>query len=254
MDSPLVEAAEILSRCRQLVVFTGAGMSKESGIATFREAQQGLWQNYDPHELATIEGFRRNPQLVWSWYQERFGHISDVEPNAGHRAIAALEQHIRRVVVITQNIDNLHREAGSSDIIELHGNWRLYKCLNGHSGFTLDDFGEQTEIPPRCPQCSAMLRPDVVWFGEMLPEDAIERAFDECRWCDVILVVGTSGLVQPAASLPQRAKRSGATIIEVNPERSAITALADVYLRGPAAVVLPALLEHLKAGEEGTQS
>jgi NAD-dependent deacetylase len=253
MDHKTREAASVLSRCRQLVVFTGAGMSKESGIATFREAQQGLWEQYDPHELATIEGFMSNPELVWTWYQDRFGRISDVEPNAGHQAIAELEQHVPRVVVITQNIDNLHREAGSSEVVELHGNWQLYKCLNGHTGFTMDDFCDQAEIPPRCPECSAMLRPDVVWFGEMLPQDAWERAFDECQWASVMLVVGTSGLVQPAASLPYQAKLSGAMIIEVNPERSAITPLAEIYLRGTAAGVLPTLLELMTSPDEDTQ-
>lgn len=253
MDNQTREAAAVLSRCRQLVVFTGAGMSKESGIATFREAQQGLWEQYDPHELATIEGFLGNPELVWSWYQDRFGRIGDVEPNAGHLAIAELEKHVPRVVVITQNIDNLHREAGSGDVVELHGNWQLYKCLNGHTGFTMDDFCEQAEIPPHCPKCSAMLRPDVVWFGEMLPQNAWDRAFDECQWASVMLVVGTSGLVQPAASLPYRAKLSGAVIIEVNPEPTAITSLADIIMRGTAAKVLPALLEQLAAGTEGSQ-
>jgi NAD-dependent deacetylase len=151
------------------------------------------------------------------------------------------------VVVITQNIDNLHREAGSSDIIELHGNWFYYKCLAGHTGFTREDFADQTEIPPLCPRCGAMLRPDVVWFGEMLPADALERAFAEAYLCDAMLVVGTSGTVQPAASLPWRAREGGSPVIEVNPNPSAITGLSTLFLQGPAGEVLPRLVDALAA-------
>jgi NAD-dependent deacetylase len=227
------------------VVFSGAGISKESGIATFREAEEGIWERHDPHELGTLEGFMANPRLVWEWYQHRFGRIADVTTNPGHRAIAALERCLPQVVVITQNIDNLHREAGSSDIIELHGNWRAYRCLQGHTGFTSADFATQTEIPPHCPRCGAMLRPDVVWFGEVLPAEALERAFAESNACDAMLVVGTSGLVQPAASLPWTARRAGSPIVEVNPNPSAITPLADVFLQGPAGEVLPRLVQAL---------
>jgi len=245
MDQLIQQAARILARSQQLVVFTGAGISKESGIATFREAEEGVWERHDPHQLGTLEGFRRDPQLVWEWYQHRFGRISEVTPHPGHRAIAALERYLPRVVVITQNIDNLHREAGSSDIIELHGNWRAYKCLQGHTGFSSDDFATQTESPPRCPRCGAMLRPDVVWFGEMLPAEALERAFAESNGCDAMLVVGTSGLVQPAASLPPTAQRAGSPIIEVNPNPSAITPLSTVFLQGPAGQVLPQVVDVL---------
>lgn len=163
----------------------------------------------------------------------------------GHRAIAALERYLPRVGVITQNIDDLHRAAGSSDVVELHGNWRHYKCLGGHTGFTRADFADQTDLPPRCPRCGALLRPDVVWFGEMLPAEALERAFAESSAGDAMLVVGTSGPVQPAASLPLHAHRAGSPVIEVNPHRSDITPLADVFLQGPAGQVLPRVVDEL---------
>jgi NAD-dependent deacetylase len=247
MKQLMRQAVGILARSQRLVVFTGAGMSKESGIATFREPEEGLWARHDPHELGTLEGFMRNPELVWKWYEHRFGRIGEVTTHAGHRAIAALERHLPRVVVITQNIDNLHREAGSTDIVELHGNWQFYKCLDGHKGFTHADFADQAEAPPPCPVCGAMLRPDVVWFGEVLPAEAVERALDECTLCDAMLVVGTSGLVQPAASLPYYAHRSGSPIIEVNPSPSALTQLADIFLQGPAGKVLPRVVDELSA-------
>ena len=245
MEQLIRRGAEILARSRFLVVFTGSGVSKESGIPTFREAQEGLWARYDPQQLATLEGFMRDPNLVWEWYDHRFGLIEGLEPNPGHLAIAALERYVPRVVVITQNIDNLHQDAGSSDVIELHGNMRRYKCLGGHTGFTRADFAAQTEHPPRCPRCRAMLRPDVVWFGEMLPPEPLERAFAESAACDAMLVVGTSGLVQPAASLPMYARRAGSPIIEVNPNRSDITWMADIFLPGPAGQVLPKLVDAL---------
>lgn len=247
MDELVQQAAQILARSRRLVVFTGSGMSQESGISTFRESYGALWERYDPRELATLQGFMRDPQLVWEWYEHRFGLLQDVVPNPGHRAIADMEQLLPRLVVITQNIDNLHREAGSGDVIELHGNWRTYKCLAGHLGFTRADFEGQPDVPPRCPRCDALLRPDVVWFGEMLPAGALERAFEESRCCDAMLVVGTSGLVQPAASLPALARQAGSPIIEVNPNQSAITPLADVFLQAPAGEVLPDIVEALRS-------
>jgi len=252
MEQLIQRAAEILARSRNLVVFTGSGVSKESGIPTFRDAQEGLWARYDPQQLATVEGFLRDPKLVWEWYDYRFGLLKSVKPNPGHLAIAALERYVPRVVVITQNIDNLHQDAGSSDVIELHGNMRRYKCLAGHTGFTRADFASQKEIPPHCPRCGAMLRPDVVWFGELLPPESLDRAFAESESCDAVLVVGTSGLVQPAASLPSHAHRAGSPIIEVNPHPSAITPLADIFLQGPAGEVLPRLVDALAAvsGEE----
>ncbi len=208
MDRLIQVAARRLTTIRRLVVLTGSGVSRESGIATFRDAQAGLWAKYDPMALATREGFLRDPKMVWEWYSYRFGMVESAQPNPGHFAIAELEKLIPQVVVVTQNIDGLHQAAGSSDVVELHGSIRRYKCLEGlHTGFTRADLVGQVELPPRCPHCGDLLRPDVVWFGEMLPTDALNRAFDLSRECDAMLVVGTSGAVQPAASLPGVAER-----------------------------------------------
>lgn len=249
-DPRVQSATRALARSRRLVVFTGAGVSKESGIATFREPETGLWAQYDPMELATYEAYVRRPAFVWSWYEHRFGAAAAAAPNPGHRAIAELEHLLPRVSVVTQNIDGLHQRAGSSDVIELHGNMLRFKCLSGrHTGFVLDDFAGQDEKPPRCPDCGDPLRPDVVWFGEALPADAIDRAQALSAACDVMLVVGTSGVVYPAAGLPFLAAEAGATVIDVNPERDALAAAAEIFLRGPGGEVLPQLVasvrEHL---------
>lgn len=241
-------AARWLAKCRLVVVLTGAGISKESGIPTFREAQQGLWAQYDPMVLATEAGYLANPALVWEWYAHRFGMVEHALPNPGHRAIAELEQVLPQVVVVTQNVDGLHQAAGSTDVVELHGNIRSFKCLTGrHTGFTRPDFAGQTEIPPRCPRCGDLLRPDVVWFGELLPGAAINRAYDLAAACDAMLVVGTSGVVQPAASLPFIARRAGTPVIDVNPERDEISDAADCFLEGRGGEVLPRLLAELHA-------
>jgi len=233
-------------------VFTGAGVSKESGIATFREPETGLWARFDPMKLATPEAYRRDPEFVWSWYEHRFGAAAAAEPNAGHQAIAELERLLPRVAVVTQNIDGLHQRAGSSDVVELHGSMHRFKCLPGtHTGFARADFAGQTQKPPRCPDCGELLRPDVVWFGEALPGAAIDRAQALSAGCDVMLVVGTSGVVYPAAAMPQLAAQAGALVIDVNPERDALAASAAIFLRGPGGVVLPELVaavrEHLAA-------
>ncbi|MEZ4767572.1 MAG: NAD-dependent deacylase [Caldilineales bacterium] len=242
---PLIrQAASLLADARRLVVLTGAGMSKESGIPTFREAQDGLWARYDPQQLATPQGFRANPALVWDWYQYRLGLVERAEPNPGHLAVAALEDRLPGVVVITQNVDGLHGRAGSRDVLELHGSIRRFKCLRGHGGLSMDDLAGQPDSPPRCPRpgCGALMRPDVVWFGEQLDSGVIQRAFVESEACDVMLIVGTSGVVHPAASLPYQARNRRARIIEVNPTRSELTDLAHVFLQGPAGQVLPTVL------------
>ncbi len=167
-------------------------------------------------------------------------------PNPGHLAIAALEKLRPKVTIITQNIDGLHQAAGSTDVIELHGSILRHRCLRGHRGFDWSDVLEQGEMPPHCPRCHALLRPEVVWFGEALPERELDRAFDLSESCDAMLVVGTSGVVQPAASLPFVAARAGALVIDVNPERTPISELADFYLEGAGGVVLPQLLEALR--------
>jgi NAD-dependent deacetylase len=246
MQQLIAEAARRLAGARCLAVLTGAGVSKESGLATFRDPEQGLWARYDPMQLATIEGFHRDPKLVWEWYEHRFGLARSARPNPGHLAIAALEKLGPKVTVITQNIDGLHQAAGSTDVIELHGSILRHRCLRGHRGFDWSDVLEQGQMPPHCPRCQALLRPEVVWFGEALPERELDRAFELSESCDAMLVVGTSGAVQPAASLPFVAARAGALVIDVNPERTPISALADFYLEGTGGVVLPQLLEALR--------
>jgi NAD-dependent deacetylase len=244
MQDLLQQAAGILSQARRLVVLTGAGISKESGIPTFREAQQGLWAQYDPQRLATMQGFLTNPSLVWDWYQFRLGLVEQAQPNPGHRAIVELEQRLPHVEVITQNVDGLHVQAGSRRVLELHGNIRRFKCLRGHGGLTMADLAGQEATPPLCPHpgCQALVRPDVVWFGENLDYRVLNQAVADSEACDVMLIVGTSGAVQPAASLPYRAWNGRARIIEINPEESELSDLAHVHLTGPAGVLLPQVL------------
>jgi NAD-dependent deacetylase len=240
--------AALIGAARRLVVFTGAGVSKESGLATFREAD-GAWAKYDPQEYASPRGFRAHPEKVWRWYATRRQKIAGVEPNPAHRAIAELEELVPHVVVITQNIDELHARAGSSRVLELHGNVHRYKCSTNCRG---DPTLVPTPLPTteeiqRCPHCGAYARPDVVWFGETLPVEVWEQAAVEVTTCDAMLVVGTSGVVEPAASLPRHAGAAGAFVVEVNPEPTALTSIADVSLRGPAGEVLPRLIGAVRA-------
>jgi NAD-dependent deacetylase len=247
MEELIREAAARLAGVRKLAVLTGSGVSRESGIATFRDPEEGLWARYDPMDLATQEGYLRNPVLVWQWYEHRFGMVEKAAPNPGHLAIAQLERLVPQVTVITQNIDGLHQAAGSTDVIELHGSIRRYRCLGGrHTGFTRADFAEQSSVPPTCPRCGDLLRPEVVWFGEMLPRAALERAFDLAEGCDAMLVAGTSGEVQPAASLPFYTARRGGLVVDVNPERDTIASIADIYLSGRGGSVLPQLVQAIE--------
>jgi NAD-dependent deacetylase len=244
----LARARGLLEGARRLVVFTGAGVSAESGIPTFRDALEGLWARFDPMRLATEAGFRADPPLVWRWYAERRARIAQARPNAAHVAIARAAGGGRTVTVITQNVDGLHQRAGSTDVIELHGSIVQARCLEG-CGAAPDGWQDDTREPPPCPRCGAPLRPCVVWFGEMLPERAFATAEAAARACDAMLVVGTSGLVQPAASLPWTAARSRRPVIVVDPAPTELDAIASVSLRAPAAAVLPALL---RAGGSAT--
>ncbi len=243
----LVRAAGHLANARRVVVSTGAGMSKESGIPTFRDAMEGLWAEFDPQALATEAGFRANPRRVWGWYAWRRRRVTEARPHAGHLAVTELQRILPSVTVVTQNVDGLHAEAGTADVVELHGNIRRVRCLDRGHPFS-GDIPEGEDIdPPPCPQCGSPLRPDVVWFGEMLPEAAVARAWEEAERCDALLLVGTSGTVWPAAELPHVARRGGAAIIEVNPEPSELTGLADVFLRGAAGAILPPLVAEVRA-------
>lgn len=225
---------------RRIAVLTGAGISAESGVPTFRGAN-GLWRQFNPMQLATPEGFFENPRLVWEWYDWRRQRIAAAQPNAGHRALAEWEQEVPHFTLITQNVDGLHQQAGSKRVLELHGSlWRLrcVACSHEEENRTVP----LPSLPPYCPRCGHLLRPDVVWFGEALPEEVFAEAVQEAEQADLFLVVGTSATVQPAASLPLWAKRAGATVVEVNPERTPITLEADLSLRSTAAVGLPRLL------------
>ena len=227
----------------RVVALTGSGVSAESGVPTFREAQTGLWERYDPQELATPEAFSRDPQVVWEWYEWRRDLVMRAEPNPGHRALAKLERWIPDFTLITQNVDGLHERAGSRRTIELHGNILRSRC--SMEGEVVEPEGGDRSEPPRCPRCGAFLRPDVVWFGEMLPHGALESALEAARGCDLFFSVGTSGLVYPAAGLPYGAVQNGAALVEINPNETPLTPYADYSLRGPAGGVLPELLREV---------
>jgi NAD-dependent deacetylase len=246
-DRALLAAARAICDSQRLVVLTGAGISKESGIPTFRDALDGLWARYDPQQLATPEAFRRDPKLVWDWYEYRRGLIARAGPNPGHVAIAELENYLAHVVVITQNIDGLHAAAGSHDVIAMHGDIWRNKCFANCQGeptpINVDELAWDRESgPPTCPYCGAYVRPDVVWFTELLSPAALERAFTLSRTCDVMLVVGTSGIVTPVANMPYYARRSGAMVIEVNPNTTPITEFATLHLAGPSGEILPQIV------------
>jgi NAD-dependent deacetylase len=225
-------------RVRSLAVLTGAGISAESGVPTFR-GPGGLWRNYRAEDLATPRAFRDAPQLVWEWYNWRRGLIGACQPNAAHHALVEIESHLDDFVLVTQNVDGLHRLAGSRHVVELHGNiWKL-RCTQGCCSPWEDRAVPLPQIPPRCPRCGALARPDVVWFGESLPAEALDSAFAAARRCQIMLVVGTSALVQPAASLPLIALQRGAYVVEINPQPTPLSDCVDRILRKPAAVALP---------------
>jgi NAD-dependent deacetylase len=239
-ESDLEKTSMILKKSSKVVVLTGAGISKESGIPTFR-GKDGLWKNYRAEELATPYAFETDPNKVWEWYDWRRDLISQAQPNPAHVTIAEMEKHFSDFIVISQNVDGLHKRAGSNNIIELHGNlWRV-RCQKEGKRFDLLTVPLK-EVPPRC-RCGSIVRPDVVWFGESLPQDELRVAFSKAEECDTMMVVGTSGLVQPAASLPMAAKAKGAYIIEVNIETTPISRIADVTLLGKAGEILPILWE-----------
>ena len=234
-----------LTKARRVAVFTGAGISAESGVPTFR-GNEGIWKKFKPEELATFQGFRKNPELVWEWYKMRKEVMTMVKPNAGHLAIAALERFYR-VTVITQNVDNLHRRAGSTVVHELHGNIERNFCT-GCGKFYADAELDLVSTPvPHCPRCGGAIRPDVVWFGELLPEAEWNAGVEAARWADVFLCVGTSGVVHPAASLPSVARRSGALIVEVNVEPTALSPTMDATILGLSGDVLPAIVRAAEA-------
>lgn len=233
---------ERLRNAQHVTVLTGAGISAESGIPTFRDAQTGLWSKFRAEDLATVAGFKRDPASVWNWYAERRHAALQAQPNAAHLALAEMERRVPAFDLVTQNIDGLHQRAGNQRVIEVHGTLARVKCL-GHQHI-LDYWPEADEdVPPRCPTCRSKLRPDVVWFGELLPEDAWSRALRAANTCDVFLSIGTSGVVEPVASLMREAERRGATIVINNLEVEISSTQQHYRLNGKAGTILPLIMQ-----------
>ena len=232
---------------RPLVALTGAGISAESGVPTFR-GEKGLWRDYRPEELATPGAFRRDPQMVWTWYAWRRELIAACRPNAAHRTLSAIERTWDDFVLVTQNVDGLHQAAGSRRVLELHGSIWRFRCT--HCAYEAEDRRVPLpELPPHCPECGGLLRPGVVWFGESLPVDAVQSAWSAAAQCGTMLVIGTSAVVEPAASLPRVAHQRAAHLVEFNPEVTPISRYADEVFREPAGEALPRWWHTMRAEE-----
>jgi NAD-dependent deacetylase len=238
------EAAARLRSARGVCILTGAGISAESGIPTFRDAMTGLWSRFSPEELASPEGFLRDPERVWAWYEERRAGVKRASPNPGHRALADLQSRVPRLTLVTQNVDGLHQRAGSRGVLEYHGNILRDRCIAEET--VSERAGGGGAALPRCAGCGALLRPDVVWFGEPIPSGPLIGAAEAAAACDVFLSIGTSSLVYPAAGLAYAALDAGATVIECNPNPTDLTPLAHVVLAGPAGELLPRVLGQLR--------
>ena len=239
IDKSLIDS---LRKSESIVFFTGAGISSESGIPTFR-GKDGIWNKLRPEELANFDAFMRNPEMVWEWYNHRKKIIHEAKPNAAHLAIAEMQNHFKNVTVVTQNIDNFHRRAGSSNIFELHGNIERNFCINCKKYYNEElDFSAGV---PKC-DCGGLIRPDVVWFGEYLPEDQFLGGEKAAINSDIFFVVGTSAVVYPAAGLVYTAKQSGSTIVEINIEETPLSSIANYSFFGKAGEILPRILEEYK--------
>jgi NAD-dependent deacetylase len=235
---------EKLKSSQRVAVLTGAGISAESGVPTFREAQTGLWSRFDPTELATPQAFQQNPKLVWEWYSWRRELISRSQPNPGHYALVEMETLFPEFTLITQNVDGLHHLSGSQETIELHGD--IFRTRCSFENKIVSDWPETDELPPHCPHCGELLRPDVVWYGESLPTKPLDAAFEAASSCQVFLSIGTSTLVEPAAFLPFVALRNEATVIEINPQETPLTPLVGYSSKHPAGEILPELVAAIK--------
>ncbi|MFO1407473.1 MAG: NAD-dependent deacylase [Steroidobacteraceae bacterium] len=244
LDPAIAVAADALRNARHVCVLTGAGVSAESGIPTFRDAMTGLWSSFRPEDLATPEAFERDPAFVWRWYEERRRCVDAASPNAGHYALAALEALVPTLTLVTQNVDGLHRRAGSRNVLEYHGSLMRDRCTV--EGTVAERTGDHPGLP-RCARCGSLLRPDVVWFGEPIPGAPKHAAAEAAASCDVFLSVGTSSVVYPAAGLVDIARTAGAVTVEVNPDRTDLSDSVDVRLGGPAGRLLPRLVERIRA-------
>ncbi len=240
---------QLLKSATNVVALTGAGVSAESGLPTFR-GQDGLWKKFKPEELASFAAFQKNPEIVWEWYQHRREVLKNARPNPGHDALVVFENFFPKFTLITQNVDGLHRRAGSKNVLELHGNIQRNRCLGcGQLADAVDLSSE--EIPPRC-RCGGRLRPDVVWFGELLPEQTLKQAFQAAERAQLFFTIGTSAAVHPAASLPIVASEHGAYVVEINPEETEISYLVAESLRGTSATILTELAAYLGVSVVGT--
>lgn len=246
------ELVAVLRDATKVVFLTGAGVSAESGIPTFRDPMTGLWAHYDAAELASADAYRRDRELVWGWYEWRRMGILRARPNGAHLAIAAMATRVPRATVVTQNVDDLHERAGSRDVVHLHGRMDRPYCFDCRASYRFaegivpdEPEGGRRLAPPRCPACGGTIRPGVVWFGEMLPEAEWETAVTACDDCDVLFSVGTSALVQPAAGLSAQAARRGACVVQVNPNPTPLDGVVSYNLAGAAGTVLPALYERV---------
>jgi NAD-dependent deacetylase len=231
-----------LRDAQRVCVLTGSGVSAESGVPTFREARTGLWDQYDPHQLATPDAFQRDPALVWRWYRWRRDLVTGVEPNPGHHALVRLAGLVPALTIITQNVDGLHQRAGSDGVIEFHGNLFDNRCFD--EGCIVDDADMSVEVP-LCPGCGGMLRPGVVWFGESIPEPAMQEAAAAVSGCDLFFSIGTSALVWPAAGLADAARQQGASVVEINLDATPLSSQTSFCLQGKSGEVLPELVDCL---------
>jgi NAD-dependent deacetylase len=251
MDHQLIQrAANDILNSKKTIAFTGAGISVESGIPDFRGAQ-GLWQKYDPEEYAHIHAFYSNPDKVWLMLKDMFTLVMGAKPNPAHIGLAELEKMGYLSSIVTQNVDGLHQAAGSKNVIEFHGSHRTLSCLKCST--KIDGLSLTPEdLPPRCSRCSSLLKPDVVFFGEPIPWEAQAISFKESKSCSMVMVIGTSAVVYPAASIPITAKERGATIIEINMEPTPLTdQISDYLICGAAGEILPAIVEEVKRGRKG---
>ncbi|MBU1099083.1 MAG: NAD-dependent deacylase [Bacteroidetes bacterium] len=235
---------ERLKTAKNILFFTGAGISAESGIATFR-GKDGLWNKLKPEELANFNAFMKNPDMVWEWYQYRREIINETKPNLGHYTIVEFEKYFEKVDVVTQNVDNLHGRAGSSSIYELHGNIERNFCVDCKTFYNKEDLLGSEKVP-RCTKCNGLIRPDVVWFGEMLPAGVFEKSEQLAMNSDITFVVGTSAVVYPAAYIPISAKQGGAYVVEINLDGTEISGSVDYSLRGKSGEILPEILNIIK--------
>jgi len=239
MEIP-ADMIETIRAASHICVLTGAGISAESGVPTFREAKTGLWTQYRPEDLASADAFLRDPELIWRWYRWRRGLVAEAKANAAHLALAQLEKLVPNLTLITQNVDGLHQRAGSAHVIEFHGNIFVNRCFDEGTEVECDD----SAAIPTCPGCRGLVRPGVVWFGETIPPAALNAALAAASECDFFLSIGTSSMVYPAAGLAELAQQSGAAVAEINPQSTDLAHNFDFVIQAPAGVALPALVEN----------